>query len=321
MVPSGHQFFLVLRDKSGLLHEEELDFNLLIHDTAFAGVTAGRLANDGRWEPVGIEPVWSGRQFDGVTVSVAGISRAYGPALFHDRAVEILCSKGLLGDDQNDRDRVSWNVERRNTTKGSSGNRTRASLRHRPYPLVVQAPIGDVPTRAGEQDDSVSLRVSSGLVTELCELSANSLDRERADFLVGRLVQVADGRAVAVVLTRIPAEADTGSSLVHFSFSPQTFQTAQRELECRGSSDVILGWHHNHPPPCGHQCLMTIPACGTDNVAFSMNDRIVHRSAFARPYLVALVSGKGTGRRADDPVLRAYGWRQGRICELGWSVF
>ena len=66
---------------------------------------------------------------------------------------------------------------------------------------------------------------------------------------------------------------------------------------------------------------MTIPACGTDNVAFSMNDRIVHRSAFGRPYMVALVSGKGSGRRADDPSLGAYGWQRGRICERTWSVF
>jgi proteasome lid subunit RPN8/RPN11 len=185
---------------------------------------------------------------------------------------------------------------------------------------VPQALEGDAKREAGS-DDSISMRVSSDLLAELCEASASSLDRERADFLVGRLVQEPDGRATVVLLTRIPAGADTGSSLVHFSFSPQTFQAAQRELERRGSEDMILGWHHNHPPPCGHQCLMTIPPCRTDNVAFSMNDRIVHRSAFGRPYMVALVSGKGPGKRADDPVLRAYGWQRGRISERTWSVF
>ncbi len=320
MVHSDHQFFLVLRSESGRLHEEELDFSALIHDIAFAGVTAGRLSNDGRWEPIAVEPEWRGETFEGVTVRVAGLSRAYGRAAFHDRAVEILCTKGVLGEDPNEQARVSWNVERRSTTTHPSSGRTRASVRHRPYPLVPLA-LDEGVKQDVENNDLISMRISSGLVTELCEASASSLDRERADFLVGRLVQEPDGRAAVVLVSRIPAAADTGSSLVHFSFSPQTFQAAQRELERRGREDMILGWHHNHPPPCGYQCLMTIPPCRTDNVAFSMNDRIVHRSAFGRPYMVALVSGKGPGKRADDPVLRAYGWQRGRICERPWSVF
>jgi hypothetical protein len=100
-----------------------------------------------------------------------------------------------------------------------------------------------------------------------------------------------------------------------------TFLAAQRELESRGSNHVILGWHHNHPPPCGYQCLSAVPPCGTDNVVFSVDDRMVHRSAFGRPYMVGLVCGKGPGRRADDPLIRAYGWHRGRICEREWSVF
>ena len=161
MVVSGHQFFLVLRSETGLLHEEELDFSALIHDIAFAGVTAGRLANDGRWEPVAIEPEWKGETFEGVTVSVAGLSRAYGRTAFHDRAVEILCTKGVLREeDPHEQARVSWNVERRKPNTPPSNGRTRASVRHRPYPLVPQALEGDAKREAGN-DDSISMRVSS----------------------------------------------------------------------------------------------------------------------------------------------------------------
>lgn len=320
MFHPNQQFFLVLRDKSGVLHEEELDFNGLIHDVAFAGVSGGRLANDGRWEPVAIEPEWSGETFDRVTVSVAGLSRVYSRDAFHDRAVEILCSKDIFSEGATGQDRVSWNVERRMMNPTPPVRRTRTSVRYRPYPFVRH--VHEV--RQSEDTigiaDQIDVRVSSDLIAELREVSSHSLDRERADFLVGQLVQQRDGRTAVELSSRIPAGADVGSSLIHFSFSPQTFQIAQRELDRRLDGGVILGWHHNHPPPCGHQCLLTVPACSTDNVAFSIDDRIVHRSAFSHPYMVGLVSGKGSEKRADDPVLRVYGWQRGRICELPWSV-
>jgi hypothetical protein len=169
-------------------------------------------------------------------------------------------------------------------------------------------------------DASVTVAVSPTLLAELREASANSLDRERADFLVGYLIQEPNGKVVVVLRNRIPAETEAGSSLVHFSFAPRTFQAAQRMLEERWSDQAILGWHHNHPPPCGRKCLMTVPACGTENVLFSVDDRVVHRSAFSRPYMVALVSAKGATRRADDPVMRAYGWQRGFIREKDWTI-
>jgi hypothetical protein len=319
----SNRFFLVFRNQAGVMHEEELDFNALLHDVAFSAVCSGQLPNDGRWEPVDAEPEWAEGRLEAVTVSVAGISRRYDRGVFKARAKEVLLTRGLLGDmESDDRPPMSWDVEVRKPTTEARRDRRCASVRHHAYPLVQRGATEPGTRRGADEDTGPSISVSARLLAELREASAASLDRERADFLVGHLVQEQLHGPIAVVfLDRIPANPESDGSLVRFPFSPRTFQDAQRELARGGSDRVILGWHHNHPPPCGRDCLMKIPACDTENVLFSLDDRVVHRSAFSRPYMVALVSGKGKGRRADDPLMRAYGWRRGIICEKEWSVF
>jgi hypothetical protein len=89
----------------------------------------------------------------------------------------------------------------------------------------------------------------------------------------------------------------------------------------RQDGTTICGWHHNHPPPCGGECLMIVPACKTETVFFSTDDRLVHRTSFPAPYMVALVSGKESEKRADQPGVRAYGWQDSLVKERGFSVF
>lgn len=321
MIDGGYRFFLVFRSKAGVVHEEELDFNALFQDVTFSAVCGGRLPNDGRWGPAGVEPEWAGERLKAVTVRVASSSRTYSRAVFRDRAAEVLQTRKLLSEAQTDEQpAMSWDVEVRSWDTATRTGR-RAIVRHQAYPLVHRALRELGVNRKGAADNSVSVLASPSLIEELREASANSLDCERADFLAGHLVKEPQGGMVVVLRSRFPVKMETGSSTVHFSFSPQSFLTVQRELEQCGNDEVILGWHHNHPPPCGRTCLMLVPPCKTNNAFFSIDDRIVHRSAFARPYMVALVSGKGAGRRADDPVLRAYGWRRGRVRERRWSMF
>jgi hypothetical protein len=319
MASPTHQFFLVIRDESTVVHEEELDFNALIHDVTFSAVCTQELANDGRWEPIRLEPELANGTVTGVTVHVAGSSRTYGRAVFKDRADEVLRTRdtellrqaGL---------NVSWDIEVRSPQTSPRRDRARVSIRRQPYPFADRRLAGSVDHQEERGADAMSVRVAADLVEELRRESANSLDHERADFLVGDLLLTDNGHVIVSLIDRIPAETETEGSLVHVSFSPRTFHAAQEELDRRGAGHVILGHHHNHPPSCGRKCLMTIPACATDNVFFSIDDRVVHRSAFSRPYMVALVSGKGAERRADDPVMKAYGWRRGRICEKAWAI-
>ena len=114
---------------------------------------------------------------------------------------------------------------------------------------------------------------------------------------------------------------ETSASRAHFSFSPLTFHAAQQELARRATGETIVGWHHNHPPPCGGGCLQQVPACGSGTLFFSVDDRILHRASFPAPYMVALVSGKEPGRPADEPKMKAYGWQDATIKEGTFTDF
>jgi hypothetical protein len=336
----------VLRDVSGtLVHEEEvIDFLPLYHDIAFAAVCGGRLPNDGRWGSTAVEPVWKEGRLAGITVCLAGLCKTYGLAMFAERAAEILLLTGFVKDDDREPDpHLSWTIEVREPVQTSSGARLRSTIRRQPYPFKERAPCpGDPAMRtSGDsrpsstcgvegappsiqqtgQADLFSLTIAAGLLDELRAASADCLERERADFLTGDLIQGPDGHVSVALLDRIPADVETTSSAVHFGFSGKTFDAARRELERRATGQMILGWHHNHPPPCARQCLMTVPTCGTDNVFFSIADRVVHRRGFVSPYMVALVTGKVPQRRADDPGVRAFGWSDGVIRERAFSVF
>jgi hypothetical protein len=318
VIVGRNRFFLVLRGHDEA-REEELDFNALVHDVVFAEVCRGRLPNDGRWTPVEVEPEWKGEELGSVKVTVAGFSRRYGRGVFRDRAVEVVHARRADREEADTRTELSWDVDVRRAETVTRGPMPRAALRHQPYPIVPATP-GAFRQEPGRCPAALSLAVTSRVMEELCEASADSLDCERADFLAGHLVQRPDGQVIVTVQRRIPARLETGSSQTRFSFSPLSFHAAQQELAARGSGEVILGWHHNHPPPCGRACLTVIPPCRSESVFFSIHDRIVHRSAFPRPYMVALVSGKGADRRADRPVVRAFGWRRGRIRERPLSI-
>jgi len=327
---NGYRFVFVLRDASGTrIHEEDVfDFLPLYHDIAFTAVCHDRLSNDGRWGSTAVEPLWKEGQLAGITVCLADLHKTYGLAMFAERAGEILLLSGFVKEDDREPDpQLSWTIEMREAAQTSGGPRLRSTVRRQPYPLQRRAPdVVAMRTNTGErcgEADLLSVTIAAGLLEELRAESAGCLERERADFLTGNLVQEATGHALVALLDRIPAGVETTSSAAHFGFSGRTFDAARRELERRATGQVILGWHHNHPPPCARQCLMTIPACGTDNLFFSFfsaADRVVHRRGFVSPFMVALVTGKAPHRRADDPGVRAFGWSDGVIRERAFSV-
>ena len=322
-----HRFFLSFRDAHGATaFEAELtDFGALYHDLAFRAVCAGTRANDGDWGEARVEPVWNEAKLVGLRVRLDDVTQIYSRAVFADQATELLVAHyardSATREDEADEPKWAGRIDVRHECKVEPEKPRRAFVRRLPYPLVERAQCPSairLPEPAGRRQ---SLAVASKLLADLAEASANSLEEERADFLTGYVVKDGAGAAAVIVLDRIPAEAATTKSIVHFGFSPQTFAAAQRVLDERGSGQSIVGWCHNHPPPCGRKCLMTVPACATANVFFSVADRTVHRRGFGNPYMVALVAGKGAHRRADDPVFRAFGWRNGMIRERSFTTF
>ena len=124
-----------------------------------------------------------------------------------------------------------------------------------------------------------------------------------------------------VVTGHSPVEVGAGASRGHCEFAPETFLAIRREVASRADGAVIVGWAHTHPPVCGAACLQRVPTCSTGMLFFSSDDHAVHRAAFPARYMVALVSGKEPGRRADEPGVRAFGWQEGGIVERRFQVF
>jgi hypothetical protein len=188
---------------------------------------------------------------------------------------------------------------------------------------LVRAPLDalgvDPPLAA---DGDLPLLVSRDVADALLANTARSLDVERADLLTGKVVQTPDGRVAVMVTGRTPATTAAVASRSHFAFSPETFVAAREEVRREHGGAAIVGWHHNHPPSCGRECLAVIPACATSTLFFSApSDHAVHRSSFPAAYMVALVSGKEAGQTADRPGLRAWGWRDGAIAARELIVF
>lgn len=317
-----HRFFLVFRPGDGTPAFEEpvTDFAPLFHDVAFRGVCRNSVPNDGLWGDMMVEPIWRRGQLAGIGARVGSLSRCYGLSVFADQATELLVTHQSR--DTHDTP-PEWNgtIRVRYEAIDEAPRARRSFVRRQPYPLIDRAQCPAALPDRERKDRRSSVLLASGLVEDLKAISADSLEEERADFLTGYVVRHANGATSVVVLDRIAADTETTQSLVHFGFSAQTFAAAQRALAARGGDQVMVGWSHNHPPPCGRKCLMIVPACRTENVFFSVADRAVHRTGFSNPYMVALVWGKGANRRVDDPILRAYGWRHGLIRERTFTVF
>ncbi len=325
MIKSSHIFIQTITDEAGAIkHQEEArDFLPCYEDLLFAAVCAGAAPNDGSLPQVTIEPVWAdsgARMVAGVMACLPPVSKQYDNAIFADRVWELLAEKGLVKELSEEGKKFVWRVEAK-PREEERRRRFSSSLSRRPYPLAQQ-PLSDFGVaQAGGNGQPFSLFIAAPLLEELRAETARSLDKERADFLCGHLAQAED-RSVALVVTgRVPARVEESASQAHFSFSPLTFELAQKEIAGRNDGTTICGWHHNHPPSCGGDCLQTIPPCKTATVFFSAADRSVHRASFPAPYLVALVSGKESEQRADQPGVRAYGWQDALVREIDYSVF
>jgi hypothetical protein len=321
MVASGFQFMQGVIDETGaLLAEKEFtDFRPLAEDVVFTAVLDGRLPNDGKWGAATIVPLFNKEKLAGIRVQRSGCEKSYGLQIFADHALDILLAAELLDADEDpqQKKKLTWEVRVRACDREPQKKRLTATLAYAPFPVTDGTLSGLGIDAAGRQPD---VWISAPLLAELRGSAAANLGCERAHFLAGRVV-TEHGKPAVVLSDGFPAEIATGSSATHFGFSPGTFAAASREAQRRNDGLAILGWAHNHPPSCRRDCLAVVPPCKSENLFFSGPDRAVHRAGFSAPYAVALVAGKAAGRRADDPEIRAYGWRDGVIVEKSFCSF
>jgi hypothetical protein len=323
MFHSSFRFTLAIADEAGFpVHREDVqDFLPLYEDLLFRAVLEGVVPNDGSLPPAALTPVFEpggGSKVVGLRAGLPSQERTYDLGLLAARVQEVLVQQKLQEESGKAKARFTWRVEAQELANGAQPRRLRSSRRRQAYPLVRDTLL--FAGAGGAREELVSLFVRRGVLESLREEAAR-LEVERAHVLVGHLVQVGPGAAAVVVTGDSPVEVGAGASRERCEFTPELFLGIRREVGNRTDGAVLLGWAHNHPPPaCLATCLQSVPNC---SMLFFSNpqDHEVHRAAFAAPYMVALVSGKEPGRRADEPGVRAFGWQDGRIAERRFQVF
>jgi proteasome lid subunit RPN8/RPN11 len=330
MLESCFRFEVVVADDAGsLVHRERVeDLQPVVEDMLFAGVRIGVIPNGGRLCSVSLTPVWAERGAPRVGVIAAelgALRKSYGlTAVAELVRAAVLTEASIVTALEREGARLQWWLEaqqREADPDQHTPRRLKVALRREPFPLTfaqfsefgLVGPVTDA--------NPVAIAIHGSVLEAIRAETAASLDRERADILVGHVVADPMRRVAVVVSDRIPAVRETTASREHFTFSPVTFDAARRAVAARRDGAVVVGWTHNHPAPCGRDCLRVVPPCQNSTLFLSAPaDRAVHRACFSAPYMIALVSGKAAGRRVSEPEVRAWGWRDAAIVAREFSV-
>jgi hypothetical protein len=150
------------------------------------------------------------------------------------------------------------------------------------------------------RSDLVRVLVTQSVANDLLKQRTFSNELEEGGFLVGRVFAAADRPEGFIVnVTGALTASSSGASLLHFTFTGDSFRDVNRTLDGRRSGDRILGWYHTHLFPA------------TEQMGLSSIDVKLHFTTFRIPWqLAGLVNLERTQR-----VLRFY-VRQGSAMAL-----
>lgn len=161
-------------------------------------------------------------------------------------------------------------------------------------PKATLAELGvNVPAEAGA---GVPLGVVLGepVHTALVRTEQFSGEVEEGGFLIGQVYldgNDPDGGRLVRVTAAVPAQR-TGASLLHFTFTGESYLRIGEALAERGRGESLVGWYHTHL------------FAATERFGLSTTDVELHLSTFRRPWqMAALVN---IGRRDGERVLRLY---------------
>lgn len=180
------------------------------------------------------------------------------------------------------------------------------SLQPPPPPSRHLASFGDV-TVASVASEEAGWTAQVSVVTDqqVQDQIANrgySDELEEGGFLVGHAYQDADqpGAYLASITAAVPAQ-QTGASLLHFTFTGDSFDQIKRVLERDYPGQQLLGWYHTHL------------FAATASFGLSSIDHRLHLSTFRLPWQVAGLINVDGARRT----LRFYASEGTRVCRCG----
>jgi hypothetical protein len=155
----------------------------------------------------------------------------------------------------------------------------------------VETPVPDsarlasfgIAPRSEERRAMVKVLVPATLHADLHDRGLSN-EVEEGGFLVGRIYRDEDCEGAFVAhLAQAPPAEQTGASLLHFTFTGDSFTAVKRTLF--GAQRSLLGWYHTHLFPA------------TEEMGLSSIDLRLHFSTFTLPWQLAGLINIDDGRR------------------------
>lgn len=149
-------------------------------------------------------------------------------------------------------------------------------------------------------------------------------EREVGGVLLGHVRRDAAGNDLFLEITcQVPAE-HTEATATSVTFTAATWGRVREVVDLRGEGEIVAGWVHSHPFRVCKDCpLPTPPDCIKKILFYSADDEFVMEQAFARPFMVGLLTA--VEPRLEEALghlpVRLYGWAQGQIAARGFHVF
>lgn len=148
----------------------------------------------------------------------------------------------------------------------------------------------DVPADDNPRQYPVSVLVAEPLRRGFLAAIPFSHEVEEGGFLAGRVYRQAGTKNFIIEITTVFQAERTGASMLHFTFTGESFLRVNEQLHARQRDEQLLGWYHTH--------LFS----ASDALGLSSVDANLHRSTFLRPWQVAALINIGS----DGRMLRFY---------------
>ena len=134
----------------------------------------------------------------------------------------------------------------------------------------------DIHPSEQERDARVKVLLPADLSDGLIRERDFSHEVEEGGFLIGRVFRDADhADAFIVEVTEALNAKYTGASLLHFTFTGDSFAEVRRSLHTRSEGERIVGWYHTHLFPA------------TETMGLSSIDFTLHFNTFRIPWQLA----------------------------------
>lgn len=180
-------------------------------------------------------------------------------------------------------------------TPFAAGEQPRFQIKRLPDPAPQSGRLADYGVTVGEHAAAPVKVILDRQLFQNLVFRQFSADVEEGGFLLGRVFEDADAPGTFLVkLTAAPAAQHTGASLLHLTFTGDSFEAVKRELRTGSPDDRLVGWYHTHL------------FAAAEEMGLSSVDIQLHSTTFLMPWqLAGLVN-----ITKDERTLRFYTRRQ-----------